>query len=623
MAEFLGVIELGTFYKNGAELPIPTRPWYSGNYPGSLSARGNGNTPQFTELQDMSKWVIGNTSSNAANKLKWIKIKDGDKTLLVCDRVILNTVSWDDLNNAGYVTGKEITIDGVKYKCRLLTGGNTQRSGTDAYSGGNLPNEYDRFIENTDNISGLTKPSSSDLDSTVDYNDLDGTHNQLWHWWGNYSWCQEVYARDSSCRVYRGYSSARCFNYFSSGYRDVGVGWRPVLEILNSAPLISDADRNLGDKNSNFQIKYQVNDTDAMDVLTIVEKTDGVQKKVISPAQRNFEYTIDIDIYSLSLGTHTVVIEVTDGKGGTATRTYTFRRTNSAPGISGKDQSLGDKNLGFQVVYQVNDSDGDSVTVTEKLNSTIIRTLNNAPKGQDITIDISNETLYSLPLLSSNTITIEAKDGNGGVSYRTYTFRRTNTAPLITGIDEDLGVIASPITRDYTVTDAEGDDVIIKEKIDNIVLKSFTATLGAPNTITIPVMEWLKLKNGAHTLKIEAIDTNGSMSVRVFNFIKKETKIKLSLEKPFDTDVRATKILVTPSWNIVGATAKVEACNNAYDALPTWEDITSQVMINRHFNFTNETKTAEKWGINVRITVDKNPGYQEEVYIRGFGGAFE
>ncbi len=68
-------------------------------------------------------------------KLKWVKIKDGNKTLLICDRNILNNISWDTLNETGYVDGTKITIDGNDYLCRLLTGGNNYRSGTDEYSG--------------------------------------------------------------------------------------------------------------------------------------------------------------------------------------------------------------------------------------------------------------------------------------------------------------------------------------------------------------------------------------------------------------------------------------------------------------------------------------------------------
>ena len=76
----------------------------------------------------MANYTFGDTPSADANKLQWVKIKDGDKTLLICDRVILVSVSWDDLNGQGYVTGKTITIDGAKYKCRLLTGGSNRRN---------------------------------------------------------------------------------------------------------------------------------------------------------------------------------------------------------------------------------------------------------------------------------------------------------------------------------------------------------------------------------------------------------------------------------------------------------------------------------------------------------------
>lgn len=109
----------------------------------------------------MANYTFGNTPSADANKLQWVKIKDGDKTLLICDRVILVNVSWDDLNGQGYVTGKTVTIDGAKYKCRLLTGGSNYRNG-DTYAGGTpTNNEWDRFITREEVISGLPAPVSS------------------------------------------------------------------------------------------------------------------------------------------------------------------------------------------------------------------------------------------------------------------------------------------------------------------------------------------------------------------------------------------------------------------------------------------------------------------------------
>ena len=570
----------------------------------------------------MANYTFGDTPSADANKLQWVKIKDGDKTLLICDRVILVSVSWDDLNGQGYVTGKTITIDGTKYKCRLLTGGSNRRN-NDWYAGGTpTNNEWDRFITREEVITGLPAPVSSDLDTNLNTTDHNSTHNQLWHWVGVYSWCQETWAENASDRAYRGYTSARNWYISSSGPRYVSVGFRPVLEVLNTDPLISDSDRNLGDKNQDFTIEYTVNDSDSGDVLTATESIDGRTTKSFAPT-RNFKNTITVNVRELSLGPHTVKVVVTDGQGGTATRTWTFNRVNSAPTISGTDTNLGDKNIGFTYNYTVNDADGDAVTVVEMLNDETLRTINNAPKGEQLSVSITSEKLYALGLNTVNNLVITATDGQGGTTYRRLTFKRTNSAPAISGQDEDLGQQTGSFAEKYTVTDVEGDNVVVTEFVDDKQIRSYQATLGQEETIELSRENWLVLANGDHQLRVEAVDGNFATSVRVWNFSKKETVIAFQFAQPEETDARATKILITPTWHIEGSVAKVEACNNAFDDSPAWEDITAQVAINRVYNFLNESKTAEKWGVNVRFTITKNEGYEEEVSISGFGGAYE
>ena len=570
----------------------------------------------------MANYTFGDTPSADANKLQWVKIKDGDKTLLICDRVILVSVSWDDLNGQGYVTGKTITIDGTKYKCRLLTGGSNRRN-NDWYAGGTpTNNEWDRFITREEVITGLPAPVSSDLDTNLNTTDHNSTHNQLWHWVGVYSWCQETWAENASYRAYRGYYSARSWDWYDSSSRSASLGFRPVLEVLNTDPLISDSDRNLGDKNQDFTIEYTVNDSDSGDVLTATESIDGRTTKSFAPT-RNFKNTITVNVRELSLGPHTVKVVVTDGQGGTATRTWTFNRVNSAPTISGTDTNLGDKNIGFTYNYTVDDADGDEVTVVEKLNDEVLRTVNNAPKGEQLSVSITSEKLYALGLNTVNNLVISASDGQGGTTYRRLTFKRTNSAPAISGQDEDLGQQTGSFAEKYTVTDVEGDNVVVTEFIDDKKIRSYQATLGQEETIELSRENWLTLTNGAHQLRVEAVDGNFATSVRVWNFSKKETVIAFQFAKPEETDARATKILITPTWHIEGSVAKVEACNNAFDDSPAWEDITAQVAINRVYNFLNESKTAEKWGVNVRFTITKNEGYEEEVSISGFGGAYE
>jgi hypothetical protein len=618
MAQYLGTVKLGGFYNNGAILKRPTKPWRPDDSAGGNS--GYGDIPQMSG--SMANYTFGDTPSADANKLQWVKIKDGDKTLLICDRVILVSVSWDDLNGQGYVTGKTITIDGTKYKCRLLAGGSNRRN-NDWYAGGTpTNNEWDRFITREEVITGLPAPVSSDLDTNLNTTDHNSAHNQLWHWVGVYSWCQETWAENASSRAYRGYSSARYWNYYDATDQNAYVGFRPVLEVLNTDPLISDSDRDLGDKNSNFTITYTVDDSDSGDVLTATESIDGQTTKSFAPT-RNSVNTITVPVDELSLGSHTVKVVVTDGQGGTATRTWTFTRTNAAPTISGTDTNLGDKNLGFTYQYTVDDADGDTLTVVEALNDETLRTINNAPRGEALNVTITGEKLYSLSLNSVNTITITVTDGKGGTAYRRLTFKRTNSAPAISGADTDLGLKTGSFAENYTITDVEGDNVVVTEFVDDDEIRSYQATLGEEATIELTREKWLTLANGTHQLRVEAVDGNFATSVRAWIFSKAENTIAFQFSAPEETDARATKILITPTWKIEGAVAKVEACNNAFDAVPTWEDITAMVQLNRVFNFTNETKTADKWGVNVRFTIVKNEGYEGEVSISGFGGAYE
>jgi hypothetical protein len=209
MAQFLGTVKLGGFYNNGSVLARPTRPWRNDSTPTGASAAGN--IPSMSG--SMANYTFGDTPAAEANQLQWHRIQDGDKTLLICDRVILVNCSWNDLNGQGYITGKEVTIDGAKYLCRVLTGGSNYRNSSDAYAGGTpTNNEWDRFITREEVITGLPAPVSSDLDSTLNATDLSSTHNQFWNWYAVYSWCQETYSGGSSARAFRGYDSARSWD---------------------------------------------------------------------------------------------------------------------------------------------------------------------------------------------------------------------------------------------------------------------------------------------------------------------------------------------------------------------------------------------------------------------------
>lgn len=66
---------------------------------------------------------------------------------------------------------------------------------------------------------------------------------------------------------------------------------------------------------------------------------------------------------------------------------------------------------------------------------------------------------------------------------------------------------------------------------------------------------------------------------------------------------------------------KIEACNNALDDSPAWEDVTESYKQNKAHSFTNTTKTASNWAVNYRFTVTRGTATGKS-YIKAFGLSF-
>lgn len=297
---------------------------------------------------------------------------------------------------------------------------------------------------------------------------------------------------------------------------------------------------------------------------------------------------------------------------------------NQPPTINGSDENLGNKTTSFSIDYTVSDEDsGQELTVKEKLNGSIIRTLQNPIQGSTLTFTITDELFASLSMNTTNTIEIEVTDGSA-TTYRRYTFVKTNSAPLInyTG-QSDLGQLTSKPSVTYSVSDNEGDTITVTEKLNGEVIKQFTATSNTNYTINITDKFWLSCGKNTNTIEIAASDVNGGTSYKYITFTRQVNKVQITTKNPIETDAAATKIMVSPDWDKTGCTGRVEVCNNGFDENPTWEDMTTMAALNRPYVFTNTTKTAAKWGIKIRLTLTKNEGYEGEVAIYGFGGAYE
>lgn len=226
------VIQYAGLSRAGVAVARPLRPWIidlSTIQP--CEGMQAGDVHDFEALPDMGSWTLGDTPDDPALRLQWVRVHDGDKTLLICDRVLLMRVSWDDLDATGLVEGRTVVVDGRRHVCRLLTGGSRFRR-VDAPTEGGDPadNEWDRHVCAQAGLPGLIAPSVADLRGTPSAEDRLSQHNQVWNWFGAHSWTRDPYELRPTARCCRGFWSAGFFYLNTRSHRHEDIGWRPVLE---------------------------------------------------------------------------------------------------------------------------------------------------------------------------------------------------------------------------------------------------------------------------------------------------------------------------------------------------------------------------------------------------------
>lgn len=201
-----------------------------------------------------------------------------------------------------------------------------------------------------------------------------------------------------------------------------------------------------------------------------------------------------------------------------------------------------------------------------------------------------------------------------------------NAYPVIssdTASGTDLGTVNEGFVLAYAVTDADGDTVTVKEYLDDVLQRSYTATLGASNTFqAVSAANFHKVLNGSHTIKVAANDGKADSAAYTVSFTKKVTSASITLEEPLEADDAITVMVL----NIVGAlpvdaVLLVEVTNNAKDTSPVWEDATADVKNGVNHIFTNQT-AANGFAFNFRLTVSRGAS-DTGGYISSIGGAFE
>ena len=132
--------------------------------------------------------------------------------LMWTDRLWVSTwticlgVSWNSLNEVGFIYGKPLKIDNTPYLCRSLRVGQSHK----------VENEWDDILNRF------------------------GDDDSLWHWKNMCFWGQEKAQSSPAQRVCRGYYSARHWECQYGSHTGRNYGFRPVLKELPASPKVSD-----------------------------------------------------------------------------------------------------------------------------------------------------------------------------------------------------------------------------------------------------------------------------------------------------------------------------------------------------------------------------------------------
>lgn len=101
--ESKGYVKFGSLLINSEAVDVPQEP------------HTNGDIIKYSATSTMT---IGETVEG--KELSWFKRTYSDKTVYICDRNLVNTFSFNNMNTSGWVLGKTVSINGKQFTARLM-----------------------------------------------------------------------------------------------------------------------------------------------------------------------------------------------------------------------------------------------------------------------------------------------------------------------------------------------------------------------------------------------------------------------------------------------------------------------------------------------------------------------
>ncbi|MGA1842202.1 MAG: putative Ig domain-containing protein [bacterium] len=295
-----------------------------------------------------------------------------------------------------------------------------------------------------------------------------------------------------------------------------------TLEVfnVNDPPLITS--NPLTGAVKDFLYTYDVEATDEDEDTTTYGLNISPTGMTIDSSTGLIQWTPDIT----QVGPHPVEILVTDGKGGSATQSYTLNvsAVNREPRITSAPETSAEQDQSYTYDVDATDPDTDPITFS----------LNTAPNGMTIVPDTGLiQWTPSKMQTGANQVVVMASDNKGGTGTQTFTInvQNVNDPPDITSVPITIAAVDVLYTYDVEAEDIDGDDIEYSIEVSppGMTIDSSTG-----------LIQWTPTPSdlGDNTVRVVAIDPFAAFDTQEF--------IIEVLRAPDDTPPRITNIHISP-----------------------------------------------------------------------------
>lgn len=185
-----------------------------------------------------------------------------------------------------------------------------------------------------------------------------------------------------------------------------------------------------------------------------------------------------------------------------------------------------------------------------------------------------------------------------------------NYPPFISGDNTALGDATTRFKYKYVVYDGDDVNVTVSECVNDKLIRTYTATGSEENELEISLETWNELAVGDNYIKIVVVDDNEATVTQTKHFNKIGGVIELEYT-PFGLNLTECPEVINVKLDLdmpLAASIRVTATNNANDAQPVWDDITTAALSGHNHIFSNTAKQqgVQFYGVKIRVLIKRN-----------------